>query len=261
MDLGLLGKKALITGASAGLGLAAARILLKEGAKIAICSRDEARIKAAAISLSSDSGKVLPLVCDLTKASDIVKLLSDVQRQLGGLDILVTNCGGPPTGRHDSITEKDWEHAYNLTFMSTIRLIQEAIPSMKQQKYGRIVLITSTSAKQPIDNLLLSNSYRAGLLGYAKTISRELAPFGITVNTVMPGYMKTERLEYLASDISAKTGRPKESVFSDWIETVPAGRLGNPEELATFIAFLASDKAAYITGTTTAVDGGRMAGI
>lgn len=261
MDLGLVGKKALVAGASAGLGLAAARILLKEGVQIAICSRDEARIGAAAVSLSPDGDKVLPLVCDLTKPTDIDQLLNTVRRKLGGLDVLVTNCGGPPTRRHDSVMEKDWEDGYNLTFMSTIRLIQGVTPNMKQQGYGRIILITSTSAKQPIDNLLLSNSYRAGLLGYAKTISRELAPYGITVNTVMPGYMKTERLKYLASDISAKTGRSKEDVFDDWIEAVPAGRLGNPEELAWLIAFLASEKAAYITGTATAVDGGRMAGI
>ncbi len=261
MDLDLKGKAVLVTGASAGLGLAAAKALYDEGARVAICSRDSERITAAARSLAADGDRVLPVTCDLTIPDDIDRLVGTTEKAFGGIDVLVANCGGPPTGRHDTLTEKEWELAYNLTFMSSVRLIQRVIPGMKQRHYGRIVLMTSVSARQPVDNLLLSNSYRAGLLGYAKTISNELAPFGITVNTVMPGYTLTERLDYLATSISATTGKSKEAVFAGWVSTVPMGRLGKPEELAALITFLASGKADFITGTATAVDGGRTLGI
>jgi len=187
--------------------------------------------------------------------------LDAVSAVWGRIDVLVANCGGPPVGCHDSVSEGDWEIGYNRTFMSTVRLIERVTAGMKERHFGRIVIISSISAKQPIDNLLLSNSYRAGLLGYAKSVSREVASFGITINTVMPGYTGTERLEYLASDISAKTGRTRDQIFAEWESMVPAGRLGRPEELAALIAFLASEQAAYISGTAIAVDGGRTAGI
>ena len=261
MDLGIKGKTALVTGASAGLGFAAADALYREGARLAICSRDEARIRNAARRISGSAQDVVPFVCDLTIRDNIDKLTAEVIRSFGRLDILVANCGGPPVGRHDSVTEGDWETGYNRTFMSAIRLVENVIAGMKERRFGRIVLITSISAKQPIDNLLLSNSYRAGLLGYAKSVSREVASFGVTINTVMPGYTKTERLDYLADETSAKTGRSKEQIFAEWANMTPAGRLGRPEELAALVAFLASEQAAYITGTAIAVDGGRTAGI
>ena len=261
MDLGLKDRTALVGGASAGLGFAVARALFEEGARVAICSRDKTRIDQAAESLSNDTGRVLPVVCDLARADEILNLIVKVQDAFKNIDILVTNCGGPPTGTHDSITEKEWEHAYNLTFMSAIRLIQCIVPGMKKRKSGRIIILSSISAKQPIDNLLLSNSYRAGLLGYARTISRELAPHGITVNTVMPGYTSTERLDELAESISSRTGQSKEEVFDNWIKIIPVGRLGKPEELGRFVAFLASEQAGYLTGTATAIDGGGTTGI
>jgi 3-oxoacyl-[acyl-carrier protein] reductase len=261
MDLGLKDKTALVGGASAGLGFAVARALFEEGARVAMCSRDKTRIDRVAGSLSDDTNRVLPVVCDLTRINEIRSLIAKVQDSFKDIDILVTNCGGPPAGTHDSIAEKEWEHAYNLTFMSAVRLIQGIIPGMKKRKFGRIIILSSISAKQPIDNLLLSNSYRAGLLGYAKTISRELAPQGITVNTVMPGYTRTERLDELAEGISSRTGQSKQEVFDSWIKTIPVGRLGKPEELGRFVAFLASEQAGYLTGTATAIDGGGMAGI
>ncbi len=259
--MGLKDKTALVGGASAGLGFAVARALFEESARVAICSRDKTRIDQAAKSLSNDTGRVLPVVCDLARADEILNLIVKVQDAFKNIDILVTNCGGPSPGTHDSITNKEWEHAYNLTFMSAVRLIQGIVPGMKKRKCGRIIILSSISAKQPIDNLLLSNSYRAGLLGYARTISRELAPHGITVNTVMPGYTRTERLDELAESISSRTGQSKEEVFDNWIKIIPVGRLGKPEDIGRFVAFLASEQAGYLTGTATAIDGGGTVGI
>jgi 3-oxoacyl-[acyl-carrier protein] reductase len=261
MDLGLKGKVALVGGASAGLGFGAAKILFNEGAKVAICSRDKKRITGVAHSLSDDFDKVFPVVCDLSRKEEIDNMVTSVQEHFGRIDILLTNCGGPPTGQHDTIGEEQFELGYNLTFMSAIRLIRAVLPGMKERNFGRIILSTSISAKQPINNLLLSNAYRAGLLGYAKTISKELGPFGITVNSVLPGFTKTERLDYLAADISKNTGQSKEKVFRGWIDQIPVGRLGTPEELGSLIAFLASEQAGFITGTATTVDGGQSAGI
>jgi 3-oxoacyl-[acyl-carrier protein] reductase len=261
MDLGLKNKVALVAGASAGLGFGAAKILSQEGAKVAICSRDEMRITAAANKLSTDRSQALPVVCNLSSPKEISRMIGIVTKHFGRIDILVTNCGGPPTGRHNTIGESEMELGYNLTFMSAIRLINGVVSGMKERKFGRIILSTSISAKQPIDNLLLSNAYRAGLLGYAKTISKELGPFGITVNSVLPGYTKTERLDYLAADASAKTGQTTEQAFQSWIDKIPVGRLGTPEELGSLIAFLASEQAGFITGTATAVDGGQNAGL
>ncbi len=201
------------------------------------------------------------MVCDLTKREEIESLITRVEQAFGQIDIIVTNCGGPPVGRHDTIGEDQLFLGYNLTFMSAIRLIQGVLPGMKTRKFGRIILSTSLSAKQPIDNLLLSNTYRAGLLGYAKTLSREVGRYGITVNTVMPGYTRTERLDYLAEQTSAKSGQSKADVFAGWENLTAVGRLGKPEELASLIAFLASERAGYITGAAIAVDGGQTAGI
>lgn len=261
MDLGLKNKRALVAGASSGLGYGCAKALYNEGARVAICSSKKDRIEAAAASLTSDRNEVMPLVCDLTKAQEIESLIKDTRSLFGSIDILVANCGGPPPGTHENLKEKEWQLAWNLTFMSTVRLIQGVIPYMKTNKYGRIILITSMAAKQPVENLLLSNSYRAGLLGYAKTISQELGPFGITVNTVMPGYTKTERLDSLAENIAQRTGKSKDEVYSEWIQIVPVKRLGIPDEFGQFVAYLASQQAGYISGTATAIDGGQIAGI
>lgn len=261
MDLGLKNKVALVTGASAGLGFAAAKVLSEEGATVAICSSNQDRILKAAGKLLDGGKEAFPITCDLTRKDEIDGLIKTVLDKFGRLDILVTNCGGPPTGQHDTIAEDEFELGYNLTFMSAIRLIQAVLPGMKERKFGRIILSTSISAKQPIDNLLLSNTYRAGLLGYAKTISRELGPFGITVNSVLPGFTKTERLDYLAADISSNTGQSKDEVFAGWVDKIPVGRLGKPEELGSLIAYLASEQAGFTTGTATTVDGGQNAGL
>jgi 3-oxoacyl-[acyl-carrier protein] reductase len=261
MNFELNDKVALVAGASSGLGFAAAKILFEEGARLAICSSNQERINNAAASLSDDTKKVLPMLCDLTKEDQIKNLIDKTESHFNKIDILVTNCGGPPLGTHEKLTEKEWELAYNLTFMSTIRLIQNALPGMKDRKFGRIILITSMAAKQPVPNLMLSNSYRAGLLGFAKTLSLEVAEKGITVNTVLPGYTATERLDYFAKEINEATGQSREEIYNGWQQTIPVKRLGKPEELGALITFLASCQAAYITGTAIAADGGRSAGI
>jgi len=261
MDLALDNKIALVAGASSGLGFGIARVLFDEGATLAICSRDQKRISEAAKKISPDGDRIFPVACDLSQKNEIDGLLKRVTDKFDRIDILVTNCGGPPTGRHDTIGEAELELGYDLTFMSAIRLIQGVVPGMKERAFGRIILSTSLSAKQPINNLLLSNTYRAGLLGYAKTISKELGPYGITVNSVLPGFTKTERLEYLAADISEKTGQSREEVFAGWEKAIPVGRLGTPDELGALVAFLASEQAAFITGTATAVDGGQNSGL
>lgn len=261
MNFELNDKVALVAGASSGLGFAAAKVMFEEGSRLAICSSNQERIEKAANSLSDDTKKVLPILCDLTKEDQIKNLSDKTQSHFGKIDVLVTNCGGPPLGTHENLTEKEWELAYNLTFMSTIRLIQSVLPGMKERKYGRIILITSMSAKQPIPNLMLSNSYRAGLLGYAKTLSLEVAENGITVNTVLPGYTATERLDYFAGEINKQTGQSRDEIYNGWQQTIPVKRLGKPEELGALISFLASRQAGYITGTAIAADGGRSAGI
>jgi len=261
MNLGLENKVALITGASAGLGFATAQVLHEEGATIAICSSNKDNIESAALRINPDSDRVTPFVCDLTQAGEIEKLTDKTINKLGRIDVLVTNCGGPPTGTHETLTENDWLLGYNKTFMSTVRLINAVLPGMKERKHGRVILITSFAAKQPVPNLMLSNSYRSGLLGFAKTISQELGPFGVTINTVLPGFTKTERLNHLADANAAASGQTVDEIYSGWLESVPVGRLGRPEELGALIAFLASDKAGYITGTSTAIDGGRLESI
>ncbi len=261
MDLKIKGKVALVAGASAGLGLAAAKALFEEGALVAMCSRDEERITKAAHSISKKAEQVLPVVCDLTKPGDIDKFVSAAINAFGKIDIVLTNAGGPPLGQHDTVDEETWSLGYNLTFMSAIRLIERVVSGMKERKFGRIILSTSLSAKQPIDSLLLSNTYRSGLLGYAKSISKELAPHGITVNTVMPGYTKTERLNYLAEGLAEKTGRSTDDIFAEWENKIPVGRLGKPEEYGSLVAYLASENAAFITGSAFAVDGGQAAGV
>jgi 3-oxoacyl-[acyl-carrier protein] reductase len=261
MDLGLGGKSALVTGASAGLGFACAQALYNEGAEVAICSRDKGRIEKAAKQIGTDAKRIVPFVADVSKVEEITRLLTEVKEHFKGMDILITNAGGPPLGTHETLDEGDWENGYNLTFMSAVRLIQGVVPDMKRSHFGRIILLTSLAAKQPLDNLLLSNSFRAGLLGYAKTVSKELAPHGITLNSILPGFVNTERLNYFADEITEKTGRSREDVFADWMQAVPMGRLGRPEELGTLAAFLASEQASYLTGAVIAMDGGRGQGI
>jgi 3-oxoacyl-[acyl-carrier protein] reductase len=262
VDLGLEGKVALVTAASKGLGRAAATGLAAEGAKVAVCARHEETLQAAAREISAVTGsEVLPIVADLTRAEDIERLLADTVAHYGGLQILVTNSGGPPAGYFADFSDADWQGAVSLTLMSAIRLIRAALPHLRQSGWGRIVNITSISVKQPLDNLILSNAIRAAVVGLAKTLSRQVAAEGITVNNVCPNYILTERVRQLAALRAKEQDISVEEAIAQFAQDVPVGRIGQPQDLADLIVFLASERASYINGTTIQVDGGRFPGL
>jgi 3-oxoacyl-[acyl-carrier protein] reductase len=263
MNLGLQGKVAFVAGASTGLGYAIAEAFVKEGAKVAICSRDEVRIKAAATQLGDDN--VLPIVCDVTDETSIRRALTQTVVHFGSLHILVTNAGGPPSGFIGDFSSDDWRQAFELNLMSTINLCRHALPHLrkaaKEDHHARILMVTSISAKQPIPNLYLSNAARAGVQGFAKSLSEEVGVEGITVNTILPGYTKTERLTQLQTSVQNQTGKSSEAIEASWAEANALKRLGEPEEFAAAVVFLASKQAAYITGIGLPVDGGRSKGL
>lgn len=244
MDLGLKGRRALVMGASSGLGYAIAEQLVKEGARVAICSRDETRIREAAQRM----GGALPVTADLTKPGATKALVEKVIASLGGVDILVVNTGGPPKGSIEKLTAEQWQEGFQSLWMSVVEGLQAALPGMKERHWGRILLVTSVAAREAMPLLTISNGLRAGLMGLVKTVSNEVAEHGITINGILPGYHGTERLKEL--------GVPEDKITS----AIPARRLGKPEELGALAAFLASEQAGYITGQSIVADGGWMRG-
>ncbi len=267
MDLGLKDRIAFVAGASGGLGYATAVALAAEGCKVAVCSRDKVRIEAAAANIAGeadvDPDQVISMVCDVTDEEQIMGALYEVTEKWGGLNILITNAGGPPAGFIDDFSAENWRDAIELNLISTINLCRHALPLLKKaaaesDALARILMVTSVSARQPIPNLYLSNTSRAGVQGFAKSLSIELGPLGITVNTIMPGYTKTDRLNDLADAIKSKTGKSTEEIEAGWAEDNALKRLGEPEEFAAAAAFLVSKPAAYITGVGMVVDGGRV---
>lgn len=257
MDLQIDGKVALVAGASSGIGKAIAKALSTEGAQVAILSRNRDKLRDAAKEIKQTSGNdVLPVVCDVTKTGQIEKAIRKVVDKLGAIEILVCNAGGPPSGTFQQFGDSDWDYAYKLNLKSTIRLCAVVVPMMKDRKWGRIINITSVAAIQPIDNLILSNTSRAGVHGFTKTLSNEVAPYGVTVNCICPGYTLTERLDELAESIADSQNISKNKVRLSWEKNIPAGRLADPSELGSLAAFLASEQAAYITGVAINIDGG-----
>ena len=262
MELGLRGKAALVGAASKGLGYASALGLAQEGVKVAICSRTEADIQDAARRIREATGSdVLPLVADVSKAEDLGRIVEQTIAVFGSLDILVSNSGGPPAGTFESLSEEQWQSALDSTLFSTTRLVRAALPGMKASGWGRIIVITSTSVRQPIAGLLLSNTIRAGIVGLCKSLANEYASYGITVNNVAPGSFDTDRLKHLHELNAQKSGVTFAEARQQAEQRIPIGRLGRPSELANAVVFLASEAASYITGQTWLVDGGQTVGL
>ena len=256
MDFGLKGKRAIVMAASRGLGYASALGLAREGCQLVICSRDQAKIDKAAETIRSATGaKVKALVADVSSASEAKRLVETAVSEYGGLEIVVHNAGGPPAGETLAMTEEQWQKAFEQNLLSFTRIVSAAAPEMKKAGYGRILTIASSSIKQPIPNLSLSNAFRAGVWGIAKTLSRELAPQGILINVIAPGRIDTERIAELDQANATKAGKPVEEVRKASIATIPLGRLGKPEELANLVVFLASAAGSYISGQAIMVDG------
>jgi 3-oxoacyl-[acyl-carrier protein] reductase len=262
MDFGIKGKVAAVAAASKGLGKASALELAREGCAVAICARGEAALNAAAQEIRDATGaRIVSVVADMTKAEDVARFIETTKQALGDPLILVTNAGGPPGGYFDQFDDAAWEQAFNLTLMSTVRLIRAALPGMRAAGWGRIVNITSITVKQPIDELLLSNAIRPGVIGLARTLATQLAKDGITINNVAPGNTLTDRQLELAQVRAQRAGRSVEEEIASSGANIPAGRVGQPEELAAMVAFLASARASYVTGSTIAVDGGAVRGL
>lgn len=262
MDLGLKERVAIVAASSRGLGKACARELAREGATVVICARDRAQLQATAGEIGQETGaQVLPVTIDLTDAAQIQHLVAEAQQRFGRIDILVSNNGGPPAGRFDDFDDDTWLAMHQLTLMSAVRLIRAVLPAMRTRQWGRIINITSVSVKEPIDNLLFSNVYRPGVIGLAKTLSAQVAAAGITINNVAPGYTRTDRVLELAKARAAEQGKTIEEVLADRTASLPMQRMGEPEELAALVAFLASERAGYITGATIPVDGGNLKGL
>jgi 3-oxoacyl-[acyl-carrier protein] reductase len=253
VDLGLKDRRALVTAASRGLGRACAEALAAEGAKVFISSRDAAAIEKAGNAIKAAGWAA----ADVSKPGEPEGLVERARTALGGLDILVVNAGGPPPGTFQSTPLENWEAAFHLTLLSAVRLVKGAVADLKQSGQGRIIFITSISVRQPIANLILSNSLRAGVTGLAKTLSRELAPDGVTVNCLGPDAILTDRIRQLA----AAAGENPEEQLKQMAARSPMGRFGDPAEFGAACAFLCSKQAGYITGQTLGVDGGSLLGV
>jgi 3-oxoacyl-[acyl-carrier protein] reductase len=257
MDLGLNGKVALVGGSSRGLGRAAAEELAAEGAAVVLCARNAEAVWEAAESIAAAAGvPTLGVACDLSVAGEAERVVAEATAALGGIDVLVTNTGGPPAGRFEAHDAAVWRGAVAQLLESVLGLTRAVLPGMKARRWGRIINVTSIAVKQPVDDLILSNSVRAAVTGFARTLANEVAADGITVNNIMPGYTRTDRLEELALRVAATRGLDAADAYSAWNDEIPMGRIGEPREVAALVAFLASERASYITGTSISVDGG-----
>ncbi len=258
MDFGLHDKVAIVLAASKGLGRASAEALAAEGVRVVIGARNQTALEEVAQEIERTHGSaVLAVPTDVTKATDLETIMQAALQTFGHVDILVNNAGGPPSGTFEQFDDTHWQAAFELNLLSTVRMIRLVLPAMRARGSGRIINIVSTSVKQPIDNLLLSNSIRPGVIGLAKTLSTQLAPYNITVNNVCPGRILTDRIRQLARlDEQLQHGGNAEAILKEMARDIPMQRLGKPEELGALVAFLASQQAAYITGATIQVDGG-----
>lgn len=262
MDLGIAGRCALVTAASKGLGLASARALAAEGCRVIVSSRGGAALEAAAASVRDETGaEVVAIAADVSERDDLERLVRAAGERFGGVDILVTNTGGPAPGTFATADESAWEAGVDNTLMNVVRLCRLCLPWMRQNGWGRIVHITSVSVKQPIGNLVISNSVRAAVHGLSKTMATEFGSDGVLVNCVCPGLHLTDRLRELAEVRGKADGRDPEQVLASMEASVPVGRLGDPADFASVVAFLCSERARFVTGTSVLVDGGATHGV
>ncbi len=262
MDFGIKGKVALITASSKGIGRAVAESFAEEGCSIAICARNKDELIKTAAEIKKKFGtEPVWCVCDLNQAKDIETTVESVRKNFGKIDILVNNCGGPDPGYFQQLGDKNWQSAFEQVLLSVVRFCNLTVPDMILREWGRIINITSITVKQPLDNLMLSNSLRSGVVGFAKTLSNEVAKYNITVNNVAPGYTLTNRIYDLAVNKGKLVGKSHEEVLTEMAKEIPMNRLAGPEEIASAIVFLASKQAGYITGNTIQVDGGLIKGL
>lgn len=256
MDLGLKGKTALVAASSRGIGRAVAEALAAEGADLVICSRSGEALEKVRAELEGHGARVVAVPANLTEPAGVKEVVAAAQRAFGKVDVLVTNTGGPPAGPFEAHSTEAWELAVRQNLFSVLNLVREVLPGMRERKWGRIINITSIAVKQPSDNLILSNSVRAAVTGFARTLATETAADGITVNNVMPGFTRTERLTELAGKRAEIKGCSPQDIWDTWHREIPMGRVGEPRELASLVAYLASENASYITAQSIAVDGG-----
>ncbi len=262
MDLGLRGRVAVIAAGSKGLGKAVAEELAAEGVLLVLCARGEEALRATADGIRKRFGaKVYTTAADVGKAGEPERVVLEGIAQFGKVDILLTNSGGPPAGPFESHGPEVWENAYRLVLGSVVEFCRAAVPGMKERGWGRILNVTSIAAKQPVDNLMLSNSIRAGVIGFARTLANEVAPFGITVNNLVPGFTRTDRMVELSEVTAKKESITAEEALARYAAQVPMARMGEPREFAALAAFLASDRASYITAQSIVVDGGWIRGL
>ena len=257
MNLQLTGRIAAVAASSKGLGLAVARELLHEGASVALCSRHQARIDEAAQKLRAETGgEVLPVVADLSTLQGCRHFIESAVQHFGALDILVTNAGGPRSGPVTSFDDAAWQEALQLNLLSTVRMVSAALPHLRQSPQGRVIAITSISAKQPLNNLVLSNATRAGVIGYIKSLANELGHTGITFNAVLPGWTRTARVDTLLESLAQARNTTPQQIEAGITASIPAGRMATPDEFAAVVTFLASARASYLNGVALQIDGG-----
>jgi len=257
VDLGIRERVALVAAGSKGLGKAVAEELAAEGANLVLCARGEGALRSTAEAIRQRSGaKVHTVQADVGKAGEPERVVREAHRVFGKVDILLTNSGGPPAGPFESHNADAWDTAYRLVLASVVEFCRVVLPGMKERRWGRILNVTSIAAKQPVDNLMLSNSIRAAVIGFARTLANEVAPLGITVNNLVPGFTRTERMVELAQVNAKKEGISVEEAQKRFAAQIPMGRMAEPREFAALAAFLASERASYITGQSIAVDGG-----
>ncbi len=262
MDLGLKNRVVLVAASSQGIGKAVAFAFAREGARLALCARTEPALLSAAAEIRRETGAaVLAKALDVTDSGAVHDFVNEIVSQWGTVDICVANAGGPPFKSFAETSLADWRAAAELNLMSTVALAKETLPLMQQQRWGRFIAITSLTVKQPVDGLVLSNAVRAGVSGLIKSLANEYGPYNVLVNNVCPGYTATARLIELAGTLAAREGVPVDQIRSRWTSQIPLRRLGEPEELANLVVFLASERASYITGTSIAVDGGIVRGL